>query len=163
MSCCFLSCVGAVALVVLPSSLVFGPRPGDTVHLRVTRVTHLVAFGEIIAINAAWCANSGGAGGGGAFRGVLRVEDIRPFRPSKEQLTPPPPSQAFASGDVVVAEVLSQSDVRQYQLSTFGEHCGVVESVQDRVKLMHLPGRRDAMMSPADGTVFARWCPLLRP
>lgn len=159
---------GATLSTTVAPSSVFGPRPGDRVHLRVTRVTHLMGFGEIIAINGTWCGYSGLSTGAGAFRGVLRLEDIRPFRPSKEQLLPPAPSLAFTPGDVVVAEVISQSDVRQYQLSTMAESCGVVESYvggngTPRVKLVHLPGRRDVMMNPQDGVVWPRWCPLLKP
>ncbi|RNF17551.1 exosome component CSL4 [Trypanosoma conorhini] len=150
------------------SATVFGPRLGDTVHLRVVRVSRAFAYGEIIAVNGAWCSNGGvGVGLAGSFRGVVRVEDIRPFRPRKDQLTPPPPSAAFHAGDVVLATVLSQSDVRQFQLGTMDEHCGVVEAtvVVDRVRLrlQHIPGRRDAMRNPADGTVHYRWCPLIHP
>lgn len=152
---------------------VMGPRPGDTVHLRVTRLTRLFAFGEIIAVNWRWCSHrSGSAASMGIFKGVLRVEDIRTFRPTKDQLQPPPPTLAFAAGDVVLAEVISQSDAHQYQLSTVAESCGVVESFvstteeeayggQSRVKLQHIPGRRDAMVVPSSGHVVPRWCPLL--
>lgn len=159
---------------------VLGPRPGDTVHVRITRLNRLFAFGEIIAVNWRWCshrslgaaaAGGGGGGGGGVFKGVLRQEDIRPFKPTKDQLTPPPPSLAFGLGDVVLAEVLSQSDAHQCQLSTIAEGCGVVESWvgaaegqyggQEKAKLQHIPGRRDAMMLPGTGEVVPRWCPLL--
>ncbi|EAN82738.1 putative exosome component CSL4 [Trypanosoma cruzi] len=150
------------------STAVFGPRLGDTVYMRVVRVSRAFAYGEIIAVNGVWCSNSSvSVGLAGSFRGVVRVEDIRPFKPTKDQLTPPPPAAAFHAGDVVMATVLSQSDVRQYQLSTMHEHCGVVEAsvVMDRVrvKLQHIPGRRDAMRNPTDGTVHYRWCPLIHP
>lgn len=150
------------------SSLVFGPRPGDIVHLRVTRVTRLFAFGEIIAINSAWSSISGSAALGRreAFRGVIRVDDIRPFKPARDQLQPPPPSAAYQPGDVVVARVISQSDARQYELSTAESPFGVVESVVSdgsgvRRRLRPIPGRRDAMVNPADGVVYNRWCPQL--
>lgn len=142
---------------------VLGPRPGDMVHLRVLRVSRLFAFGEITAINGTWASHKGVSG---SFRGVLRVEDIRPFRPTKDELKPPPPSHSFQCGDVVVAEVISQSDVRQYQLSTLDPRCGVVESHVlaadgETVRLEHLPYRRDAMLNSRSGAVLARWCPLL--
>ncbi|CAM36674.1 putative Csl4p homologue [Leishmania braziliensis MHOM/BR/75/M2904] len=158
---------------------VLGPRPGDIVHLRITRLNRLFAFGEVIAVNWRWCSHrslsSAAAGGGGnnsgVFKGVLRQEDIRPFKPSKDQLLPPPPSLSFGPGDVVLAEVISQSDVHQYQLSTISEGCGVVESFittiegryggQEKIKLEHIPGRRDAMMIRSTGEVVPRWCPLL--
>ncbi|TPP50186.1 hypothetical protein CGC21_16845 [Leishmania donovani] len=130
-----------------PRHAVLGPRPGDTVHIRITRLNRLFAFGEILA------------------------EDIRPFKPTKDQLLPPPLSLAFGVGDVVLAEVISQSDAHQCQLSTTGEGCGVVESFittvegqyggQAKVKLEHIPGRRDAMMIRSTGEVVPRWCPLL--
>ncbi|KAG5504484.1 hypothetical protein JKF63_04936 [Porcisia hertigi] len=164
----------------VPSSRpsVLGPRPGDTVHLRITRLNRLFAFGEIIAVNWSWCSNhslfAAGAGGGtnsGVFKGVLRQEDIRPFKPTKDQLLPPPPSLAFGVGDVVLAEVISQSDVHQYQLSTTGEGFGVLESTittaegqygeQEKLKLAHIHGRRDAMVVRSTGEVVPRWCPLL--
>ncbi|KAK7196057.1 exosome component CSL4 [Novymonas esmeraldas] len=160
-----------------PRTSVVGPRPGDTVHLRVTRLNRLFAFGEIIAVNWRWCSHgslaASASGAGGAFKGVLRQEDIRPFRPTKEQLLPPPPSLAFGLGDVVVAEVISQSDAHQYQLSTTGDGCGVVEAFitaaaakgqygeQEKMQLQHIPGRRDAMMAGDSGAVVPRWCPLL--
>ncbi|KAG5478769.1 hypothetical protein LSCM1_06173 [Leishmania martiniquensis] len=157
---------------------VLGPRPGDAVHVRITRLNRLFAFGEIIAVNWSWCSHrsltSTAAGGGsnsGVFKGVLRQEDIRPFKPTKEQLLPPLPSLAFGLGDVVLAEVISQSDARQYQLSTIGEGFGVVEGFMttvegpygghEKVKLDHIPGRRDAMMIRRTGEVVPRWCPLL--
>lgn len=154
---------------VTTSRTVFGPRPGDLVHMRVTRLTRLGAGGEIVAINGVWCAGSGTLGRQEAFRGVIRQEDIRPFKPTKDQLQAPPPSQAFQAGDVVVAEVISQSDVRQYQLSTLAPRCGVVESVVTtgsygegtRRRLEHIPGRRDAMVCPVSGAVLPRWTPLL--
>lgn len=154
-------------------SAVTGPRPGDTVHVRITRLSRLFAFGEITAVNWQWCSHRSAAGASvsGVFKGVLRLEDIRPFRPTRDQLQPPPPTMAFALGDVVLAEVISQSDAHQYQLSTVGEGFGVVESYvstaeehysgRERVKLQHLPGRRDAMLVPATGAVVPRWCPLL--
>ncbi|ESL08177.1 exosome component CSL4 [Trypanosoma rangeli SC58] len=154
--------------VLAKSTTVFGPRLGDTVHVRVVRVTRAFAYGEIIAVNGVWCSNSSvGVGLAGSFRGVVRVEDIRPFKPHKDKLAPPSPAAAFHAGDVIIATVLSQSDVRQYQLSTMGEHCGVVEAAvvvdRVRVKLQHIPGRRDAMRNPTDGTVHYRWCPLIHP
>lgn len=150
------------------STTVFGPRLEDTVHMRVVRVSRIFAFGEIIAVNGVWCSNGHvGAGMAGAFRGVVRVEDIRPFKPTKEQMSPSPPAAAFQAGDVIIATVLSQSDVRQYQLSTIPEHCGVVEAFvttdRVRVKLQHIYGRRDAMRNPTDGSVHRRWCPLISP
>ncbi|KPA83809.1 putative Csl4p protein [Leptomonas pyrrhocoris] len=163
------SSVGATA----STAAVMGPRPGDTVHLRVTRLNRLFAFGEIIAVNWRWCSHRSAATAGisGVFKGVLRQEDIRPFRPTKDQLLPPAPALAFAPGDVVLAEVISQSDAHQYQLSTVGEGFGVVESYmatseeqyngREKVKLQHIPGRRDAMMVPSTGSVVPRWCPLL--
>ncbi|GET88828.1 Csl4p homologue, putative [Leishmania tarentolae] len=161
-----------------PRHTVLGPRPGDTVHLRITRLHRLFAFGEIMAVNWSWCSHRGlssaAAGGGstsGVFKGVLRQEDIRPFKPTKDELLPPPLSLAFGVGDVVLAEVISQSDVHQYQLSTMGEGFGVVESFittvegqyggQTKVKLEHIPGRRDAMVIRRTGEVVPRWCPLL--
>ncbi|KPI87135.1 putative Csl4p [Leptomonas seymouri] len=161
------------ASVPASTAAVMGPRPGDTVHLRVTRLNRLFAFGEIMAVNWRWCSHRGSstAGISGAFKGVLRQEDIRPFRPTKDQLQPPAPALSFALGDVVLAEVISQSDAHQYQLSTVGEGFGVVESVvssseeqysgRERIKLQHIPGRRDAMMVPSTGGVIPRWCPLL--
>ncbi|ORC89117.1 putative exosome component CSL4 [Trypanosoma theileri] len=134
-----------------------GPRPGAVVLVRVARVGRVGAHGEIIAVDGGWC--------GGGFRGVVRLEDIRPFRPSKNQLTPPPPAAAFQAGDVIAAVVISQSDVRQYQLSTIPEECGVLEAtitVNNKVtRLLHIPGRRDAMYNPEDNTVHHRWCPLI--
>ncbi|AYU79065.1 putative Csl4p homologue [Leishmania infantum JPCM5] len=161
-----------------PRHAVLGPRPGDTVHIRITRLNRLFAFGEILAVNWSWCSHrsffSAAAGGGsnsGVFKGILRQEDIRPFKPTKDQLLPPPLSLAFGVGDVVLAEVISQSDAHQCQLSTTGEGCGVVESFittvegqyggQAKVKLEHIPGRRDAMMIRSTGEVVPRWCPLL--
>ncbi|CBH11029.1 Csl4p homologue, putative [Trypanosoma brucei gambiense DAL972] len=156
------------------STSVFGPRMGDNVHLRVVRVSRSFAYGEIIAVNGTWCSNSGSNGGGGGalggFRGVIRMEDIRPFKPRKDQLSPPPPADAFQDGDVVVATVLSQSDVRQYQLSTVAEHCGVVEAFtvlnsngrERRVRLRHIPECRDMMKCPLSGNLHRRWCPLIR-
>jgi exosome complex component CSL4 len=163
------------ALGTAVRSAVLGPRPGDTVHLRVTRLNRLFAFGEIIAVNWRWCSHrSATAAAGnisGIFKGVLRVEDIRPFRPTKDQLQPPAPTLAFALGDVVLAEVISQSDAHQYQLSTIGDTFGVVEShtsateephgSSEKLKLQHIPGRRDAMLVPSTGGVVPRWCPLL--
>lgn len=163
-----------VTLTAVSQTAVLGPRPGDTVHLRVTRLTRFFAFGEIIAVNWRWCSHRTAAPAGlsGIFKGVLRQEDIRPFRPTKDQLQPPPPSLAFALGDVVLAEVISQSDAHQYQLNTVGDGFGVVESYlsafdespysgRERVKLQPIPGRRDAMLVPSTGAVVPRWCPLL--
>ncbi|KAG5478990.1 hypothetical protein CUR178_05572 [Leishmania enriettii] len=172
---------GSASVVTAVSSSrhsVLGPRPGDAVHLRITRLNRLFAFGEIIAVNWSWCSHrslsSAAAGGGsnsGVFKGVLRQEDIRPFKPTKDQLLPPPPSLAFGLGDVVLSEVISQSDVHQYQLSTIAEGFGVVESFittmegqyggHEKVKLHHIPGRRDAMVIKSTGEVVPRWCPLL--
>lgn len=153
---------------------VLGPRPHDTVHMRITRVTRTIALGEIIAVNGSWCRHRGAAGGAtsslAAFRGVLRNEDIRPFRVSKEVLKPPPPCEFLAAGDVVVAVVVSQSDVRQYQLSTHADHCGVVESfvpfytpegAVGRYKLEHIPGRRDGMKHPKTNAIIPKWTPLI--
>ncbi|KAG8347867.1 hypothetical protein ERJ75_000763800 [Trypanosoma vivax] len=153
--------------VLAQSTVVFGPRMGDNVHLRVLRVSRYFAYGEIIAVNGCWCSSS--AVCTSPFRGVIRVEDIRPFKPGRDKLTPPPPSAAFQSGDVVIATVLSQSDVRQYQLSTLSEDCGVIESFvalreagsEARVQLQHIPGRRDAMRCPVSAAVHYRWCPLI--
>lgn len=151
------------------ATAMFGPRPGDTVHLRVTRLMRMAAAGEIIAINSAWSSGGGTLGRQEAFRGVVRVEDIRPFRPTKDSLHPPSPAEAFQPGDVVLAEVISQSDVRQYQLSTLPARCGVVEASvsvgehgsEARRRLELIPGRRDAMACPADGAVHSRWTPLI--
>lgn len=156
------------SILTRATTTVFGPRPHDRVHLRVTRVTRSLSIGEIIAVNDQWCrhnTNTGG-GAGAAFRGVLRIEDTRPFRPTKEVLHPPPPSASFAPGDVVLAIVISQSDVRQYQLSTLDEKYGVVQSVirdadGQRIALEHIPGRRDAMRHPKTNAIFSRWCPLI--
>ncbi|KAH9593416.1 hypothetical protein LSM04_004186 [Trypanosoma melophagium] len=152
---------GEVAVLQPPSgsssAAAVGPRPGAAVLVRVARVGRVGAHGEIVAVDGGWCA--------GGFRGVVRLEDIRPFRPSKTQLTPPPPAAAFQAGDVIAAVVLSQSDVRQYQLSTIPEECGVVEATikvnNKMIRLLHIPGRRDAMYNPEDSTVHHRWCPLI--
>lgn len=167
-----------------------GPRQQDIVHLRITRITRTLAVGEIIAIHHQWCRHStslttttGSTSGGAsaAFRGVLRVEDIRPFRPMQGALQPPSPARSFSVGDVVIAVVVSQSDVRQYQLSTLDERCGVVQSVMRasedenpsrcssgicdgtslRCLLEHIPGRRDAMRHPLTGEMVPKWCPLI--
>ncbi|CAD2220811.1 exosome complex component CSL4 [Angomonas deanei] len=151
------------SLSTASSHTVLGPRPGDYVHVRILRVQRMFAYGEIIAINNTWCSHRRGFG---AFRGVLRQDDIRTFHVTKDQLTPPPPSVSFSSGDVVLAEVVSQSDVRQYQLSTVGPQFGVLESTIVREdgsleKLQHIPQRRDAMVSLSDGALHLKWCPLL--
>lgn len=151
-----------------------GPRPGDLVHVRIIRLTRLFAYGIIIAVNGQWRCSSGlsALGYSNAFKGVLRVEDIRPFRPTKDRLLPPPPSAAYQPGDVVVAEVVSQSDAHQYQLSTLSERCGVVESFvalggellggdAAPTRLVPVPGRRDVMVVPKTGEVVPRWCPLI--
>eukprot|EP00796_Vickermania_ingenoplastis_P009740 gene9740-6828_t len=147
---------------------VLGPRPRDVVHARITRVTRTLVISDVMAINGQWCRHSSSSSSAqmAAFRGVLRLEDIRPFHPSKDQMQPPPPSASFAPGDVVVAVVLSQSDVRQYQLSTVEDHCGVVKSVvrsdgDTRVALLHVPGRRDIMRHPLSNAAIPRWCPLI--
>lgn len=167
-----------------------GPRQQDIVHLRITRITRTLAVGEIIAIHHQWCRHSTAlttttgstsSGASAAFRGVLRLEDIRPFRPTQGALHPPSPAVSFSPGDVVVAVVISQSDVRQYQLSTLGERCGVVQSVMHaseeenpsscsssichgaslRCLLEHVPGRRDVMRHPLTGEIIPKWCPLI--
>lgn len=180
------------------STNVFGPRAGDSVHIRIVRVSRLFAMGEIIAINGVWSSSSSGGGASSAslaFRGVLRTEDIRPFRPNAASsssstsatVTAPTPSQSFCSGDVVLAEVISQSDARQYQLSTLSARCGVVEAYATpahygscharrqvtrpgtdegsvapamRCRLVCIPHRRDVMLNPCDGSTVPRWAPL---
>lgn len=64
----------------------------------------------------------------------------------------------------MIAEVLSQSDVRQYQLSTIKPFCGVVEAraTSDGSVLEHIPRRRDAMVSVRNYAVHPRWCPLIK-
>jgi len=110
-------------------SVVVGPKLLDEVHLRVTRVTRTMIVGEVIAINHEWCRHNNSSGSHAAYRGVVQVSDIRPFRPSKDSLLPPPPSAAAVPGDVVLAVVISQSDITQYQLSTLQLRHGVVRSV----------------------------------
>lgn len=169
---------------------VVGPRAQDIVHVRITRITRTLAVGEIIAIRHQWCRHStslstttatASTGVGAAFRGVLRMEDIRPFRPTRDVLHPPSPALSFSPGDVVIGVVISQSDARQYQLSTLGESCGVVQSVMRtnedesvasssssagegstmRCLLEHVPGRRDVMRHPLTDQLIPKWCPLI--
>ena len=138
-----------------------GPRAGDVVHVRCHKVTHTHVFGEIIAIGGKWSAAPTLLGSGGGFRGVLRVEDIRPFKVTNKQALPPSPMLACRPGDVLLAAVLSQSDAKQYQLSTVAENCGVVEAITaGGQRLVHQRGRRDVMLNPASGQDEFRWTPL---
>ncbi|CCW72332.1 unnamed protein product [Phytomonas sp. Hart1] len=149
------------------AAVVFGPRPGHHVLVRITHSGRFSASGEVIAVDGVWSSGGGGAvpGRQDSFRGVLRAEDIRPFRVTKDQLQPPLPSEAFCAGDVVQAQVLSQSEARLYQLTTIPECCGVVQSsVQcggQQVELQAVPGRRDGMLCPVDRQLYPRWCPLV--
>ena len=155
----------------------FGPLVGDTVLVRISRVTKTFAMGAIVAVRGKWSSSKSGAQHG--FRGVLRAEDIRPFRPTKDKLTPDPVDLSMRPGDVVAAVVLSQSDAKQYQLSTIEPQLGVVESTVDvamddgnidaqhvvgpkrTVLLVPIPRQRDGLLNPVTGEVVPRWGPLV--
>lgn len=159
----------------------FGPVVGDTVLVRITRVTKATAMGAIVAVRGKWSSSKSGSQQQHGFRGVLRAEDIRPFRPSKDKLTPDPVDLSMRPGDVVAAEVLSQSDAKQYQLSTIGPQLGVVESTVEvaadtavgpmdpqhvvgpkrTVLLLPIPKQRDALLNPLTGELVPRWGPLV--
>jgi exosome complex component CSL4 len=139
-----------------------GPRAGDVVHMRVHRVTHSHVFGDIVAIGGRWASAPSLTSTTGGFKGVLRVEDIRPFKVTNKQQLPPPPSAAVRPGDLVAAVVLGESDAKQCQLSTVEEHCGVVEaySSSGHHRLAHIRGRRDAMLNTTTGLEESRWTPI---
>lgn len=149
-----------------------GARPGDTVHLRISRVTKMAVSGDIIAVKGKWSSQKHGNFSG--FRGVIRVEDIKPFRPTKDKLLPDSPEESFRPGDVVVAEVISQSDSKQFQLSTHSTSCGVVEATAPRdqgilrsvhkgrnVVLSSIAYKREELLHPVTGERVKRWAPLL--
>lgn len=167
-----------------------GAKPGDAVHLRVTRITPTFATGDVIAIRGSWCCNRSGTFAG--FRGMLRAEDIKPFKPTKDKLVADPPGESMRPGDVVVATVISQTDAKVYQLSTIPEHCGVVDSTvpleeglqppsdgsatfnvskdtipsvrpfKHRVSLVPVPFKRTIMKHPQTGAAYKKWTPLVQ-
>ncbi|CUF35433.1 exosome component CSL4, putative [Bodo saltans] len=166
-----------------------GAKSGDTIHLRVTRITPTFASGDVIAIRGQWCCNRTGAFSG--FRGMLRAEDIKPFKPTKDKLLADPPAESMRPGDVVVATVISQTDAKVYQLSTVAEHCGVIESTvpaeesdghraqkesddiaaatipsvrptKKRIALLPVPYKRTIMKHPVTGATYKKWTPLVQ-
>jgi exosome complex component CSL4 len=169
-----------------------GAKSGDTVHLRVTRITPTFATGDVIAIRGQWCCNRTGAFSG--FRGMLRAEDIKPFKPTKDKLLADAPAESMRPGDVVVATVISQTDAKVYQLSTVAEHCGVIEStvaadegqasqegasetrgddaaattipcvrpLKQRIALLPVPYKRTIMRHPITGATYKKWTPLVQ-
>lgn len=178
---------GSSSTVADASDAVIGAKSGDMVHMRVTRVSKLFVAGDIIAVRGVWCCQKYGAATSG-FRGLLRVEDIKPFRPTRDKLTPDAPELSMRPGDVVIAEVISQADAKVYQLSTIRETCGVVEAAvgaavasaasptgvveapvstlpsifpEKKVLLVPVPLKRDVLMHPITGALHSRWAPLV--
>jgi len=153
------------------SAAPLGPRAGDRILTRIVRVGKTQAFGDIVAINGAWTTRLSN------FRGVLRAEDIRPFKPTDKQPTVPAASLSMRCGDLVAAQVLSQADAKLYQLTTIPPSCGVIEANADdpmrRVRshrtellrqgvlLQHVARRRDVMRNPITGEDVSRWAPML--
>eukprot|EP00388_Colpodella_angusta_P004185 GDKJ01014031.1.p1 GENE.GDKJ01014031.1~~GDKJ01014031.1.p1 ORF type:complete len:122 (-),score=7.58 GDKJ01014031.1:77-442(-) len=118
-------------------------------------------------------------GGANSFRGSLRSEDIRPVISKNDidsKLLASFPASAvtssgavilpayasFRAGDIVAATVSSQTDTKQFQLSTLADDAGCINSssLKDRsVSLVAIPNRRDGMLNPKTGETESKWCP----
>ena len=163
------------------SAAIVTPSAESKVLLRVQRASRHMVQGTIIAVVSSgggetqWCYNNTVGG----FRGSLRSEDIRPvvnkndvdakllasFPASSVTSSGAVVLPAYASyrpGDIVVATVSSQTDTKQFQLSTLPEDTGCIDafSLRDKtVKLSQIPNRRDAMFNAKTGETESKWCP----
>jgi exosome complex component CSL4 len=156
---------------------VAGPTPvaptlRSTVHVRVSRVTRVAAFGDIIAVDGQWCgsphalfAASRLATHVGAlptvFRASIRTEDV--FRATGKraaELLAAPMSAYVRPGDIVVGIVVALADARQFQVSLQEDYCGVVRAKSrasnGKAELKRI-GEREAMQCDATGALEPRW------
>lgn len=138
---------GAAATLVAPAQ-------GAKVHWRVLRVTRQWASGEIVAVDGAWCSVAH------SFKAIIRGEDVRPLKGTE---LPPALTTCFRPGDIVVAEVVSLTDTRQYQVSTAKPMFGVVAAVSQATgrSLVPIRGVRDRMKDEDTGGEEPRWVPLI--
>lgn len=143
------------------------PTPGATVLFRVTKVQTIGVSGPIVAINNTWCSSSAA----GAFRGFVRLDDIRSVTAKEVAagLVPTHAAESYRLGDLVAAQVISLSEARQFQLTTTPAHCGMVkcfsESKVDGKWKHAVTSKRDqVVVEDAEGNekLISRWVPDFR-
>ena len=143
------------------------PTPGATVLFRVTKVQTIGVSGPIVAINNTWCSSSAA----GAFRGFVRLDDIRSVTAKEVAagLVPTHAAESYRLGDLVAAQVISLSEARQFQLTTTPAHCGMVkcfsESKVDGKWKHAVSSKRDqVVVEDAEGNekLMSRWVPDFR-
>jgi len=89
------------------------PRIGDLVTGKVTKISQRLVHLSIMVVEKTPLSTP--------FKGLLRIEDVRAIEKDAVEI-----ARCFRPSDIVVAEVLSMGDSRNYYLTTAKEHLGVI-------------------------------------
>mmetsp|Transcript_86537 Transcript_86537/g.150672 ORF Transcript_86537/g.150672 Transcript_86537/m.150672 type:complete len:187 (-) Transcript_86537:355-915(-) len=89
------------------------PRIGDLVTGKVTKISKRIVHLNIMLVNQTPLESP--------YKGLLRIEDVRAIEKDAVDI-----ARSFRPNDIIVAEVLSMGDSRNYYLTTAKEHLGVI-------------------------------------
>jgi exosome complex component CSL4 len=120
------------------------PFVGAVVTGKVIRVTSKVCDVQILCVGESPVRGNG-------FKGVLRKENVRAFEVDQLDLF-----NCFRMGDIITASVAALGGARSYELSTAGNHLGVIYALCAVSGEPMIPASWETMRCPITGTIEKR-------
>ena len=120
------------------------PSVGILVTGKVLRVSSKVCEIQILCVGETPVKGAG-------FKGVLRKENVRAFEVDQIDML-----DCFRVGDIVTASVAALGGARSYELSTAGNHLGVIHATCSVSGEPMIPASWETMRCPITGTIEKR-------
>lgn len=116
------------------------PRIGDIVTVKITSMTSMNVRCAI------YCIDDDVLKAPGAFRGIIRKEDVRLVDKDRVELI-----KCFRPGDIVLARVCGFGERDNYLLTTAEEELGVTIACSSETKQLMVPVSWTEMVCPQSG------------
>ena len=120
------------------------PSVGASITGRVLRVTSKMCDVQILCVGDTPVRGAG-------FKGTLRKENVRAFEVDQIDML-----DCFRIGDIIVATVAALGGARSYELSTAGNHLGVIHATCAISGEQMLPASWESMRCPITGIIEKR-------